>query len=163
MGKSMSDILIIEDTESDVRLLKRTLQLAGVQNPLRLVSSGAAAFGHLEAAANANLPVPAIPAIVFIDLKLPDISGFDILTPLKATPAFAKTLRIVISQIDEIGTIKKAYSLGAHTFLAKPPAQEELEKLIRVYPDHWQLSQPAAVQLAARSAKAKPGDPRQTP
>jgi len=129
----MKEILLIEDTESDVRLLQRTLQALGVQNPVRHYANGSEALEYLGGLRAASRPLP---GIVVIDLKLPDISGFDILGELNRSE-FKNILRIVVSQIEDLASIKTAYSLGAHTFITKPATQEEFEELMKVYPQPW--------------------------
>jgi len=133
------DILLVEDNDSDERLLLRALQIAGVRNPIIHARSGKEALTYLAAC---EAGIKRVPAAMFIDLKLPDISGFDILSYAQRHPVFEKAVRIVVSQMGDVTSVKTAYSLGATTFLTKPATQEELEELIRVYPKPWQLSAP---------------------
>jgi CheY-like chemotaxis protein len=135
----MHEILFVEDTESDARLLERALRLAGVANPIRHAWNGADAYAFFntkERPTGDQFPL----GIIFVDLKLPDKSGFDILTLLQGRKAFADTLRVVVSQMGDMENIKRAYALGADSFIAKPVNQDDLTKLIQSFPEHWHLA-----------------------
>jgi len=130
----MKEILLIEDTESDARMLQRTLQIAGVRNPIRHAWTGRDGLRFLEEGIRGSR---ALPGVLLLDLKLPDMSGFDILARFQYETALAGVLRIVISHLQDIVNIKRAYALGANTFICKPASQEELEELLKVYPGYW--------------------------
>ena len=136
-AKLVGDILLVEDAEGDARLIQRTLQIAGVRNPLRHISSGTEAMAYLAEAENGAKTVP---AVLLVDVKLPGMSGFEILAWTRGRAAFLKMLRIVLSSLDDIPSIRKAYTLGANSFLIKPPRQQEFEELIKTFPANWILS-----------------------
>jgi len=109
----MKEILLIEDTEGDALLLERALRAAGVSNPICHVSTGADALFFLNAKEQAlQRSDESELGIVFFDLKLPDKSGFDLLKLLQERKAFSNTLKVVISQIEDMENIKRAYTLG---------------------------------------------------
>jgi CheY-like chemotaxis protein len=136
----MSEILIVEDTESDAALLERALRTAGIANPIRRFTNGAdtVAFLHSKQTATGKERV----GIVLIDLKLPDISGFEILKVMQGRIGFAETLRVVVSSLDNMESIKAAYLNGADSFISKPPNHVDLQELIRSFPEHWLLVDP---------------------
>jgi CheY-like chemotaxis protein len=149
----MDEIILIEDSDSDARLIQRSLQLAGVNNPVRQFWTGKEALTFLAQAEKlAQKQDGNLPRILFLDLKLPDSSGYEILMWLQSRKAYAKALKIVLSQLEDIFSIKQAYALGATTFLTKPATQQELDELIRVYPTHWRLRGMQAGQLALTSS-----------
>jgi len=133
----MPEILIIEDSDNDAALLARALRGAGVTNPIQRAANGAEATAllhrHQHAAADERF------AVVFIDLRLPHANGFEILTLLQGLTGFEKTLRVVVSSVDDMESIKTAYLLGADSFIAKPAHHLDVNELIRSFPDHWQL------------------------
>src|SRR5882762_11202971 len=118
------EILLVEDLDTDARLIRRTLQLAGVGNHLRHFSDGRQAIGHLMQLVQTRGQEP--PSALLLDLKLPGLNGFEILQWVQHRREFSKTLKVVLSQLDHIHNIKKAYALGAHSFLSKPVGQEDL-------------------------------------
>jgi two-component system response regulator len=142
----MDEIVLVEDSDSDARLIQRTLQLAGVHNPVRHYWTGQEALNGLSAAEKRGRKGEGkLPGILIIDLKLPDMTGYDILLWLQSRKAYQATLRIVLSQLEDIPSIKKAYAFGANSFLTKPARQEDLDELIRVYPAHWMLQRGPAM------------------
>ncbi len=135
----MHEILLIEDLESDALLIQRALQFAGVANPIRHALNGAEGLAYLTATSQKGALLSP-PAVVLIDLKLPDISGFDILSFLQHQKAFADTLRIVLSQQNDLESVRKAYRLGAHSFLSKPACRQDIDELIKSFPKYWNVS-----------------------
>jgi len=137
----MQEFFLIEDSESDARLLQRTLMLAGVHNKVHTFVTGneaVATFASMESAC--KISGERVQAVFIIDLKLPDISGFEILSWLQNHDVFAPSLRVVLSQLDDIPSIRRAYELGANSFLIKPAKQEDVDELIKVFPGFWQRS-----------------------
>jgi len=149
------EIFLIEDSESDALLIQRALQFAGVANPIRRASNGAEGLAYLTATSHeGSLLSP--PAIVLLDLKLPDISGFEILSFLQHQKAFTDTLRIVLSQYNDLESVREAYRLGAHSFLSKPACRQDVDELIKCFPKYWivsldQTRTPVSPQSAAAS------------
>jgi CheY-like chemotaxis protein len=148
-------ILLVEDSESDAQLVQRALRGAGVVNPVHHASNGADAVAFLNTKEKSHNGDPEPLGIVLLDLKLPDKSGFDILKLMQGRKAFDNTLRVVISQIEHMEHIKKAYSFGADTFITKPITQADLMEVLRSFPENWCLVDgptPGAQTLVPKSA-----------
>jgi CheY-like chemotaxis protein len=116
------------------------LALAWISNPVRRFNNGSEAMAYLSHAAVAAAIGPAVPSIILLDIKLPGNSGFEILKYIKTCPAFDKSLKIVLSQLDDTRSIKEAYALGANSFLTKPLKQSELADLIVTFPGYWLIA-----------------------
>ena len=136
----MPDIVIIEDSEFDAELLRHALKRVGVSNAIRFFSEGEHAISYLKKGAEDPASGFPIPGIIFIDMKLPGMGGLQILHGLKQIPALAKSLKIVISHLDDTQNIKQAYSAGAQSFLTKPLSEAELRELIISFPGPWSLT-----------------------
>src|SRR5690348_10187424 len=108
----MKEIIIVEDSRADVEQAQHALTRAGLENPVRVFETAENALNYLRSAEP--------PAMIFLDIKLPGRTGFDVLDSLRVKSAFDAVLRIVFSTLDDIPTIKEAYARGAHTFLTKP-------------------------------------------
>lgn len=135
----MNEILIIEDSETDAQLLTRVLERAGILNPVRWVTSGEEALAYLARVTEADEGGSSTPAIALVDLKLPGMSGFELLEQMQGQPAFSNTLRLAISSLEDIHSIKRAYASGAHSFLTKPADEAELRAVIHSFPGYWAL------------------------
>lgn len=86
-----------------------------------------------------------LPGVVFVDLKLPGISGFDLLQWLRRHPEFKGTFTVVLSATGDLTSVQAAYALGANTFLIKPCRVADLENLVICYPDFWERAIPPAL------------------
>src|SRR5437763_1445539 len=132
----MKEILLVEDTDADAQLVERTLTRVGVANPICRLRNGVEAVAYLDkAAATAAVGVPA-PSILLLDLKMPLMTGFEVLEWLQGRPEFAKMLRIVLSQIDDTRSLQRAYTLGANSFLIKPVADADIRSVIEAFPGY---------------------------
>src|SRR4051812_43426503 len=114
--RCMNEILLVEDTESDAQLLQRALLRAGLANRVHWLTNGEDALAYLAKVIEPGAE-PGPPCIAFIDLKLPGVSGFQLLEAMQREPALSKTLRLAISTLEDIHSIKLAYASGAHSFL----------------------------------------------
>lgn len=133
----MNEIVVIQDSEEDAARLRHVFFRAGISNFIRSFSTGEAAMEYIDSTVATGL---SIPSILFIELKLPGLTGFQVLEQIRKLPEFDNTLKIVITSGEEIQSIKRAYALGANSFIVKPPREAELIKLMRAYPQHWSVS-----------------------
>src|SRR5262249_3538880 len=85
----------------------------------------------------ANFPLP---KIIFLDLKLPGVDGFEFLSWLKAQNKLEMFAVFVLSGLEDMPSIRKAYSMGATSFLSKPARAEDILNLIHGSPAHWEMT-----------------------
>jgi two-component system response regulator len=135
----MREVLLVEDSDADADLLERALRAVEVANPIRRFSDGAQALAYFKAHENSHTSESELPFILFLDLKLPRASGFEILGYLQMSWAFRQLLKIVVSELDNLESIRTAYSLGAGSFLCKPIHRQDLRDLIKAYPQQWEM------------------------
>jgi CheY-like chemotaxis protein len=76
---------------------------------------------------------------LLLDLKMPQIGGFDVLEWLHATKQTKDVLIVILSGYSEIENIRRGYALGARSFLPKPCHAEDIKGLIRAYPAFWEM------------------------
>jgi len=124
-------ILLVEDDEHDVFFFRRALSKAGLQLPLRLVSDGEQAVQYLngdgEYADRAEHPFP---DIIFLDLKLPYLTGMEVLEYVQEQPALSTIEVIVLTSSPEERDRKRAFELGAREYLVKPAAPKTLQQIL---------------------------------
>jgi CheY-like chemotaxis protein len=131
-------ILLIEDNEDDVFLMKRALKGARVVNPLFVVEDGREAVDYLGGAGKfADRESYPLPAVVFLDLKLPFISGHEVLAWIRRQNNLESVVVIVLTSSNEASDLSRSYALGANSYLVKPPTPEQLEELAKAFKWYW--------------------------
>ncbi len=136
--KPDATILLVEDDPNDVFLMKRALKGAAIANPLKIAEDGQQAIDYLAGKDKfANRNEFPIPNLVFLDLKLPYKSGFEVLQWIGNQTHLDSTLVIVLTSSSEEKDIKETYRLGARSFLVKPPNPTMLSELLGSLKDYW--------------------------
>ena len=78
-----------------------------------------------------------LPFIIFLDLKMPYLDGFDVLSWMRTQPALQSIVVVVLSGSDEPNDHRRAYALGARSYLVKPPRPEEIREFIVSMSSRW--------------------------
>ncbi|MGH7996671.1 MAG: response regulator [Opitutaceae bacterium] len=134
---SLPSMLLVEDDEDDVYFLKRALGEAGIRNPLYVIADGQEAIDYLSGGgAYADRDRFPLPALVFLDLKLPLKSGHEVLEWMRHH-GFESTTVVVISTSDLAADIRTAYRLGANSYVVKSFAREKLRQLAESIKSYW--------------------------
>ena len=131
-------ILLVEDNEDDVFAMSRALNLGNFTNPLQVVTDGQQAVDYLSGAGQysdrENYPLP---FIVFLDLKLPYVDGFEVLTWIRKQPVLDAIVVVVLTSSAEERDHQRAYALGARSYLIKPPTPECLADIFGSLKSYW--------------------------
>ena len=118
-----SPILIAEDDPLDVFLLRRAFTRADCKAPLYFVTNGPEAIDFLQGNApfedRSRFPFP---KLLLLDLKMPLLGGLELLEWLQGRDERQKLRVVVLSGSAEPAAVKKAYALGADSYLQKPNA-----------------------------------------
>jgi CheY-like chemotaxis protein len=131
-------LLLVEDNEDDVFLMKRALKGARVVNPLHVVEDGQEAVDYLAGTGKfADRSQYPLPAVVFLDLKLPYISGHDVLAWIRRQKELDALVVIVLTSSNEASDLSRCYSLGANSYVVKPPTPQQLEELAKAFKWYW--------------------------
>ncbi|HEX4644912.1 MAG TPA: response regulator [Verrucomicrobiae bacterium] len=135
----MNLILLAEDSHEDEKLFKRVMRAGRLENPLMVVRNGAEAIAYLGGEGPfAERDLYPAPDILFLDLKMPQVSGFEVLEWLRGrTGLKQKLLVIVLSNFGDTQAITRAYRLGADSFLSKPIKRQDFLNLVQHFPGRW--------------------------
>lgn len=156
MAAHTGAILIIEDFVDDAEDLRNVLKQAGVGNPTEVVHSVTDATTYLTYLSRCDNPDRHPPVrVILLDLKLPGLNGFQFLEWLRIHPELGDILVIVVSGLDDLTSIRRAYALGADSFLTKPCTLAELENIIRSYPEYWERSAAVTSSIAPQAASVR--------
>lgn len=131
-------ILLVEDNEDDLFLMKRALLSARIVNPVLVVETGQEAMDYLGGVGKfADRDSYPLPAAVFIDLKLPFVLGYEVLAWIRRQKEFESLVVIVLTSSNEASDLNRCYSLGANSYLIKPPTAEQLEARAKAFKWQW--------------------------
>ena len=130
-------VLLIEDSADDSFFFERALRRAGLSHSVITISTGAEALLYLAGADRyADRAQYPLPALMFIDLHLPDMNGFDLLEQVRRDFSRQQLLLVVLTGAQELSAIRRAYALGADSFIVKPPRPEDFTNLALGFPNH---------------------------
>ncbi|SEJ42161.1 Response regulator receiver domain-containing protein [Sphingomonas sp. OV641] len=123
-------IVMIEDDEGHARLIEKNIRRAGILNDIKHFLDGTSALDYLFNAPEG--PMLNGPALVLLDLNLPDMSGTDILAKIKQSEGPVKrTPVVVLTTTDDSREIQRCYDLGANVYITKPVNYESFAQAIR--------------------------------
>lgn len=105
-------VLVVEDDEDDERLATRAFRLSERAERFVVCQDGEQAMERLEA----DEP----PCLILLDLKLPRISGIEVLETIRERPATRHTPVVVLTSSDERSDVAACYAIGCNAFVRKP-------------------------------------------
>ena len=143
-------VLLVEDSPDDAFFVKRAFASAGLNHPLFSVEDGAQAIDYLcgkgEYADRSVFPVP---RLVIADLKMPRVTGFDLIQWMRED-RYAKLIPVIVMSSSALPQdVNRAYELGANAYMVKPASYVALERLIRSIAQFWDSGEKPAIESAS--------------
>ncbi len=130
-----TNVLLIEDSPGDVRLIQETFRVANPSAHLHVASDGVEAMAFLRReGAHANAPRP---DIILLDLNLPKMDGREVLAHIKSDSALRTIPTVVLTTSEAETDIARSYELQANCYLTKPVQLEVFESVVRSINDFW--------------------------
>ncbi len=125
-------ILIVDDQPDEAALIKRAVLRLRPSGPVIVLPSAKELKDYVNAEGRyIDREAFPYPSLILLDLKMPDMNGFELLEWLKREPLHAAVPVIVVSSFDRQKDIRKSYQLGASTFLSKPVNPERIRGAVR--------------------------------
>lgn len=134
----MQDILLVEDNPDDVFFVQRAFKAHGIEDRLHIVNDGQEAIDYLSGAGRySEREKHPLPFLMLLDLKLPLRPGLEVLEWLHEQEELQHVIVIVLTSSHLEIDIDRAYDLGAHSFLVKPPDARQLTEMIGALNEYW--------------------------
>lgn len=132
-------ILSVDDSHDEAALLSAALHESGSDCALRSVTSAAEAMAYLEGRGPyVDRRRHPMPALILLDIQMPEQDGFALLSWLRAQEAEWRRLPVVmLTTAHNYEEIRRAYDLGANSFLVKPAEFGELAAMLAQLVGYW--------------------------
>ena len=131
-------ILLVEDDDKDIYFVRRATESGTAGHQVLGVHDGEEAIlclkGVDQYADRQRFPIP---NVVLTDIKMPGMSGFELLCWLRGNPQYGIIPTIVYSSSKLETDVRKAYTLGANSYITKPASVTELVDILRVMYEYW--------------------------
>jgi len=133
-------ILFAEDSSDDAMLTMRALKKSGFANKVYHVKDGAEALDFLYCKGNYVLRnAKENPKLILLDLKMPKMSGLEVLEKIKSDPDLKSIPVVVLTSSREDPDIHKCYALGANSYITKPVESENFFNVIKEIGLYWMV------------------------
>jgi len=141
MEDSNYTILLVDDDENDVLLTRMAFEKNNIHNPVQWAKDGEEAVAYLNGTGDySNRQLHPFPELLILDLKMPRMTGLELLTWIRDHPKYKVIPTIIMTSSKLEDDIKKAYSLGANTYMIKPPSLDQLAKMVKAAHEYWSMS-----------------------
>jgi CheY-like chemotaxis protein len=129
------NILLVEDDDDHAMIIGRWLAKVDLKSNVQRVSDGIEALAFVKKAPPYHLSFR--PDLVLLDLKLPRLSGHEVLQSIKSNPDLLDIPVVVLTTSEDRRDIEKAYKSHANSYLVKPSDSEEFCKMMNLLLRYW--------------------------
>jgi CheY-like chemotaxis protein len=124
-------ILLVEDNEADVWLFCEAFETLQIQHDIQVVRDGEAALNLLTGPNRTDAP----PEIILLDINMPKIDGFAVLTTVRANPELRAIPIIILTSSRDQQDIRRAHELGANSYMYK--SISDFSDLVGDFDRYW--------------------------
>jgi len=131
-------ILLIEDNDDDIELVKIALNSGFIANELDVVKDGVEALNYLRCEGKyKNKSSDDLPALILLDLNLPKINGFEVLKEIRSNERTNIIPVTIFTSSDQEKDIVESYKLGANSYIQKPVDFEKFRDAVKQLGMYW--------------------------
>lgn len=118
----LKPILLVEDDKRDLELTLIALERSQLANEVVTLRDGAQALDYLLREGDHAERAEGNPAVILLDLKLPKVTGLEVLEKIKATPSLRSVPVVMLTSSQEETDVLRSYQLGVNAYVVKPVA-----------------------------------------
>ena len=134
------EILFVEDSIDDATLTIRALTQSGFTRKLHHVKDGAEALEYMYCTGAYALRNPKEhPKLILLDLKMPKVSGLQVLEKIKSDQALKSIPVVILTSSQEDPDITRCYELGANSYIVKPVESDNFFHAIKEIGMYWMI------------------------
>ena len=134
----LKNILLADDSPDDVFLIRSAFKKNGLRDSIYVVSNGEQVLQYLKGeGVYADRKQYPVPHLLLLDLNMPRLNGFEVLSWIRARQEWMCLPVIVLTTSFYGPEIKRAYDLGANSFITKPPEFSQLVASLKEVGEHW--------------------------
>jgi CheY-like chemotaxis protein len=138
MSNNEVELLLVEDDPNDVELTLLALRKHKLANKIHVVRDGEEALDFLFArGAYAHRSSDGPPKVILLDLKLPKVSGLEVLKAIKEDPRTKAVPVVVMTSSREQRDMVEGYRLGVNSYIQKPIDFEQFQTTVRDLGYYW--------------------------
>lgn len=146
----LKPILLVEDDKRDLELTLIALERSQLANEVVVLRDGAEALDYLFREGAHAARAEGNPAVVLLDLKLPKVTGLEVLQAVRARPALRSIPIVMLTSSQEEADVLKSYELGVNAYVVKPVAFDHFVSAIADLGIFWAvLNEPPPGSLKA--------------
>ena len=137
----LENIMLVDDSREDAILFARSLKRAGLEESLVHIHDPREAVAYLrgdgEYGDRRRYPIP---DILLLDLKMPEMDGFQLLRWARSQPHLARLIIVIVTRTEDRRLIEMCYQLGANSFLSKDANAEEFRNFVEFFTRYARLA-----------------------
>jgi CheY-like chemotaxis protein len=138
MAKANATVLYVEDEESDRLLMELAFAKEGLAGALRTVNDGKAAEDYLSGKEMyADREKHPLPAVVLLDLHLPEVHGFEVLKWIREHPRHSELPVVVFTSSEREEARERARAFRANDFVQKPSSPMRFRDVVKMLNVVW--------------------------
>ena len=146
----LKPILLVEDDKRDLELTLIALERSQLANDVVIMRDGAQALDYLRREGEYAGRAEGNPAVVLLDLKLPKVTGLEVLEAVRGDPALGSIPIVMLTSSQEEADVVKSYQLGVNAYVVKPVAFDHFVSAIADLGIFWAvLNEPPPGSLRA--------------